>query len=335
MTLHRPQTISRGFTLVELLVAMTITTIIVSVLVSITSLAMDTWNRSRSELRAARQAKTMVDSMANDFEALVTRRGNTNEWLSAVVNPADLAALGPADLKSTNACKLVFFTAATDRYNGDIGVTGKDLGGDVSCVGYQLSYQNPISGVLDSGTQNNFNSFVLYRLLVNPNDTFTKLLGKVGVPNSSDASDTRKPLDSVFTTAYPTAQPPTNANLNAPKNFVSENICQFSLTFHVQVTDTSSSPAVLSDVPVTMGGTVTKFRILGSQIDTDYVPTSSTITTAMVAAGRVTAIELSVSVVSDYGLDQLKKPSLNPDTITKIKAQSIYQYSKRVQVPGM
>ncbi|MEI8038730.1 MAG: type II secretion system protein, partial [Verrucomicrobiota bacterium] len=66
MTHQRSQTNPRGFTLIELLVAMVITTIIVSVLVSITSLAMDTWNRSRSELRAARQAKTMVDSMAND-----------------------------------------------------------------------------------------------------------------------------------------------------------------------------------------------------------------------------------------------------------------------------
>jgi uncharacterized protein (TIGR02599 family) len=73
----------RGFTLMELMVAMAITTIIVTVLVSITSIALDTWNRSRSELRASRQAKGMIDSMARDFEALVTRRGNTNEWLSA------------------------------------------------------------------------------------------------------------------------------------------------------------------------------------------------------------------------------------------------------------
>ncbi|MDP4645929.1 MAG: type II secretion system GspH family protein, partial [Akkermansiaceae bacterium] len=66
----------RGFTLIELLVAMAITTLIVTVLVSITSLALDTWNRSRSEIRASRQAKAMVDSMASDFESMVSRRGN-------------------------------------------------------------------------------------------------------------------------------------------------------------------------------------------------------------------------------------------------------------------
>ena len=73
-----------GFTLMELMVAMAITTIIVTVLVSITSIALETWNRSRAELRASRQAKSMIDTLARDFESLVTRRGNNNEWLSAV-----------------------------------------------------------------------------------------------------------------------------------------------------------------------------------------------------------------------------------------------------------
>ena len=90
MKTPRISSFKRGFTLMELMVAMAITTIIVTVLVSITSIAIDTWNRSRSELRAARQAKAMVDTMARDFESLVTRRGNENEWLSAI-SPQSLA----------------------------------------------------------------------------------------------------------------------------------------------------------------------------------------------------------------------------------------------------
>ena len=311
MNFQRPNKTQAAFTLVELLVAMTITTIIVSVLVSVTSMAMDTWNRSRSELRAARQAKSMVDSMANDFEALVMRRGNTNEWLSAVTDP-NLSSLGPTSLKSPNASKLIFFTAATDRYNGDIGVTGKDLGGDVSCVGYQLLYQNPFTLSAAATAGGDYNTFVLYRRLENPNDTFNNLLGKAG-------DSPLQPLNTVFTGA-----------LSQASNFVCENISQFTLTFHVQVADTSTPP-VISDVPVTMGGTVTKFRILGSRIDTDYSGASFT----FVPAGRVTGIEIAVTVVSDYGLDQLKKPSLPANVITKIKAQNSYQYSKRVSVPGM
>jgi len=312
MNFQRPQTIQRAFTLVELLVAMTITTIIVTVLVSITSLAMDTWNRSRSELRAARQAKSMVDSMANDFESLVTRRGNTNEWLSAVIDP-NLSTLGPASLKSANASRLVFFTAATDRYNGDIGVAGKDLGGDVSCVGYQLLYQNPFTLSSAATAGSDYNTFVLYRLLVNPNDTFTNLLGKAGI-------SPLQPLNTVFT-----------GTLSQAGNFVCENISQFSLTFHVQVA-TTATPPVISDVPVTMGGSVTKFRILGSQIDTDYSGPSS----ALVPAGRVTGIEIAVTIISDLGIDQLKKRTFSDATAkAKFLGQNSYQYSKRVQVPNM
>ena len=170
MNTPRNSPAQRGFTLMELMVAMAITTIIVTVLVSITSIAMDTWNRSRSELRAARQAKAMVDSMARDFESLVTRRGNTNEWLSAMSSKT----LPGIKLKSTNAAELIFFSASTDRYDGEIGINNKkDKGGDVSCIAYRLEYKDPID---QNG--NLFTTFVLNRLLVNPDNTFKDLLGK-------------------------------------------------------------------------------------------------------------------------------------------------------------
>ena len=133
---------AKGFTLIELMVAMAITTVIVTVLVSITGIAIDTWQRGRAEIRASRQAKSMLDTMAKDFESLVSRRGNNFEWLYSKVE-ADLP--GPSANMSSNAAEVIFFTAATDRYEGQIG-TDLDLGGDVSCVSYQLQYQDPVKG---------------------------------------------------------------------------------------------------------------------------------------------------------------------------------------------
>ncbi len=305
----------RGFTLMELMVAMAITTIIVTVLVSITSLALDTWNRSRNELRAARQGKTMIDSMARDFESLVTRPGNANEWLSATTANTSLPKVN--NTESGNTCDLIFFTAATDRYNGQIG-TATDMGGDVSCVSYGLSAKDPI-------TQANgkFETFVLSRMLVNPDKTFTDLLGKADLASALSGT-------------------PYGNNLSNPENFVCENIYQFSLTFHVQVAKSTTAGAttttVLVDVPVTVGKTTSgevskEFRIQGSGLIADV--SGGIATPDELKAGRLTAVEIAITVISDFGIDQLRTRTFSATQQAEFLAKNSYQYTKLVQVPGM
>jgi prepilin-type N-terminal cleavage/methylation domain-containing protein len=310
MNTQRTFSIKRGFTLMELMVAMTITTIIVTVLVSITSIALDTWNRSRSELRASRQAKGMIDTMARDFEALVTRRGNTNEWLSAITESQKIGD----KLESTNASKLIFFTAATDRYNGEIGKAA-DLGGDVSCVAYGLEYKDPI-GSAGAG----FETFVLNRLLVNPDETFNKLLGKTDL----------------------TAElPKCTVKLDDPTNFVCENIYQFTITFHVQVSQasTGASPVTtIVNVPVKLGKTnanqtTNSFKIKGTGIESGYA--GGTVTNDELKGGRITAMEVSATVISDFGVDQLKRRTFSGSQQAEFLAKNSYQYTKLVQLPSM
>jgi len=300
----------RGFTLIELLVAMAITTIIVTVLVSVTAMALDTWNRSRAEIRAARQAKSMIDSMARDFESFVSRKGNTFEWLYAKSTPP---SDGPGDIPSPNAIDLVFFTAATDRYDGKIG-TADDLGGDVSTVGYKLTYQEPIPGANDD----EYKTFVLYRKLVNPDDTFTDILG---IPNPAQANFTIKD-------AFDGAGDPIEENTN----FICENVYQFTVTFHVATTVNSG----LKSVAVRIGkgfNLVEEFRITGSGIQTTFA--SATVTNEQIKAGRVTAAEISITVLSDFGIQQMRRRSFaDADELAEFIAKNSYQYSKVVQLPG-
>lgn len=300
--------LKRGFTLIELMVAMAITTIIVTVLVSITSIAMDTWNRSRSELRASKQAKAAIDIMVGDFEALVTRRGGTNEWLSAIT----MGTLPGANLQSSNAANLIFLTAAVDRYNGNAGSGASAKPGDISCVGYTLQYQDPISGA--SG---DFKTFTLNRLLLDPDTTYTKMLGKPDL-----------------TTEFQ----PYRSQLESPENFIAENIYQFTITFHVQVLDTTKTPPQLATVPVKMGpteggGTTTDFRIQGSGIKTAFAGVTG-ITPAMLQTGRVTAIEVALTVVSDMAIDQLRNRKVSDKDKGDFLSKNSYQYSKRIEVPS-
>jgi prepilin-type N-terminal cleavage/methylation domain-containing protein len=299
-----------GFTLIELLVAMAITTVIVTVLVSITGVALDTWQRGRAEIRASRQAKSMLDTMAKDFESLVSRRGNTFEWLFSKV---DSELPGTTANQSSNAAELIFFTAATDRYLGQIG-TADDMGGDVSCVGYQLKWQDPVKGT----EEDNSSTFVLYRLLVDPDDTFKDLLGK-------------EDLESAFS-SY-------SSKVKEVENFVCENVYQFTLTYVIEVTQQSGSTTTTVPIRVTLGetGAGKELQLLGNGIVTDASTGSlkPSVTTDELKAGRLTGVEIGITVLSDAAVIRLGTSGLSDEVREKILAQESFQYSRVVELPGM
>lgn len=300
----------------ELMVAMAITSIIVTVLVSVTSVALETWNRSRAELRASHMGKMAVDYLARDLEAFVVRSGNNNDWCQAILDP-ELSTYGDS-LVSSNASRLIFFTGATDRYNGNAGDLTLDKGGDVSCVAYLMRFRDPVN----SKSLKGFKTYVLNRKLVDPNTAFTQLLG------ATDSRDSAKYLDPLFTGLY------SPATISNKPNFLCENIYQFTLTFHVQTSDTTvpTGPAVLTNIPVRIGagsGDVKSFRVTGTGIVTDPV-------NAQVAAGRLRAVEISVTVISDFGIDQISKRKFaNDSKKAEFLAKNSYQYTKVVQVPGI
>lgn len=300
-----PSRLRRGFTLLELMVAMAITTIIVTVLVGVTSVALDAWSRSRAEVRASRQAKSMVDTMARDFEAMVTRKGNTFEWLYAAVDTTG------DKLVSSNAANLIFFTAATDRYNGQINTTD-DKGGDVSCVSYRLRYQDPIG----ASTNTEFATFALYRLLVNPDQTFATILGKPDLKAAFGSFD---------------------PNVTNVENFVCENVYQFTTTFYVEISRTVGGRTTKVLVPVPLGasaGQTRQLQVQGTGILIAAAPTGATLDE--IKAGRIAAVEVSLTVLSDFGVNRSKVQTFKTDLErAKFFGSNSFHYSKRVEIPGL
>jgi len=306
----------KGFTLLELMVAMSITTLIVGVLVSVTAVALDTWNGSRAELRASRQGKAFIDTVAHDFESMIIRKGGETEWFSAIV-PGSLPG---TNLVSTNACDLIFFTAASDRYDGEVagkdgvmGNTDDPAGGDISCVGYSLQYNAPIPGATGD-----FETFVLNRYLVNPDVTFTDLLGK----NDLKTAFSRFEIE-----------------LNKPESFICENIYQFTIVFHIQVAQQGTGGvATYLDVPVTLGngsgkGITNSLQINGSRIESNL--SGSPVTASELAAGKVTSVEISATVISDYGINQLRTRKFTGVQQSEFVIKNSYQFSKIIQIPSL
>jgi hypothetical protein len=293
-----------------------------SMLVGITNVAMGAWQRSRAEVRASRQAKAMLDVMARDFESIVLRSGNINEWLYCKTE-TDLP--GPdRDKTSTNAAELIFFTSATDRYQGALG-TPKDLGGDVCAVSYKLAFQDPLDAS-DSSTSTS--TFVFYRQLVDPKPTFDSLLAKPDLKEAFEALGG----NNRFETA-------TSSSTDSQYEFVCENVYQYSITFRVDVTDPASVGSTVKPVRVTLGdaGTANEFSIRGDGLDTDGSPASGamSVTNEQLKSGKVTGCEISITVLSDTGINQLKTRKFDEEAKAKFLQEHSYEFTKSVDLPGL
>ncbi|MGJ8694862.1 MAG: PulJ/GspJ family protein [Verrucomicrobiaceae bacterium] len=292
----------KGFTLVELLVAMAITVILVSLVVVITGSALDAWRAARNEIRASHQAKIMLDALGKDLESLVVRKNNNYEWLYVT---SETTEIGPVGQPSPNAATLVFLTSATDRYDGNLGVNGDDEGGDISAVGYHLEFRDPIFDDQDE----RYSTFVLYRNLINPDQAFQGLLA---------AED----LEQAYSAA--------SAGRTEQRNFMCENIYQISVIFNVEYVDESDEKVTVR-VPVMSSGTganaVSQFSITGDGIRTDN-------STPRYSDGRVVSVDLGITVLSDTGMRTLRTRTFNDvEQKAKFLTENSYPYTKRIVIP--
>ncbi len=305
----------RGFTLAELMVAMGITVLLLTMLITVTGVALDGWRISRNKVRAARQAKAALDQISRDFESMVVRGGNGFEWFYA---ESEGDAPGPQDTKSPNAARLVFFTAATDRYDGKVG-SAADLGGDVSAVGYRLFYKDPITD--KDGTP--YDVFALYRILVDP-----ELKNNPDIPGEGTFADllAKEDLEKAFR--------PYENHIDKSRNFVCENIFEMSIVFLIEYTEVQENNTLerkLARVPILSTSqaqaAVKEFRLTGKGIKADGSDKED------YARGRIVAVDVTVSVLTDNAITTLRKAQFTQTKLEEYLAKNSYRYSKTVLLP--
>jgi prepilin-type N-terminal cleavage/methylation domain-containing protein len=189
-----------GFTLIEIMVATAVMVVMVGLVIQITSQVLNVWNRSTGQLAANAEARIAMEVLTSDLEMAVFRN-NGMQWLRAEKVETDLG---------TNTVALRLFAPAQDRPEGP---------GDICAIAYQLENRDPVSGSAAEGSPDD-RLWILYRLVVNPENTFTDLMGEgnQNVVPSSDGSSSYEPWPDF---------------VDDGKNYLARNVVEFSLDFFV------------------------------------------------------------------------------------------------------
>ncbi|MBW7896049.1 MAG: prepilin-type N-terminal cleavage/methylation domain-containing protein [Opitutaceae bacterium] len=188
----RPGPKNAGFTVIELLVAITITVVLAGLLISVTSGALDVWQRTQSRLTMNAQVKVAMDLLARDLQAVVRPVTSDIAFAVDVVPTGELGAhnwrMADPQIKPDDAVSLQALANATraeqritDARFGRSGIwlrmiaTAERSAGEKfrlpRAVAYQIN-RRPVSGAVTDTLPAPIR-YTLYRTRLKPDETFT------------------------------------------------------------------------------------------------------------------------------------------------------------------
>lgn len=313
----------RGFTLIELITAMAITSMLVLVIMQLTNQGIDLWNSVREEVSTTTRSRAALHTMSHDLESFQMRAGDNNyQWLFA--KPGE-EVKGPKGLEVPRSVQCVFFACAPDR-NPAVSSSGslrgnyrearahnRDTQGDVSAIGYRLMYRDQILNL--PGTEGNetgvYPLFSLYRQVVSPRQTYEQLLGA-------------KTLDAAYA----------SFESDDEKNFLCENILEMNITFTIAYAGEAASAekgrAGYSNVtvPVIASGSKNhKVCVYGDRIEVDG---------SRYENARITAATVSITVLTEEGValvNQIRLGRRRAPKPAEFFARYTRSFSRLVSVP--
>lgn len=299
-----------GFTLIELLVAMAITLVIVLILTSVTSFAVDSYRKSRNDIRQGRIAEAAMDAIADDLESLVLIDGLDFNWL--YVGEAPTGTGTSTNIDSTNPSWLLFASSVQDRYEGATVSSDDHEGGEICLVSYQLLFRDPIK----KSATSDFALFSLYRQRIDPQDVADGEL--LGFPEG----------DANLATAYRNSS--FGSEIDEPSNFLVENVFNMTITLIGEVTDSASGTKEVIRIPYfaeTGAGGFQEIILRGNGIETQPADDDA-------FRADIRSIEVSLTVLTDEGSAILKNPQAPTFNLGEFLPRYSKQYTRTVRLPS-
>ena len=272
LKLRTRSTAKRAFTLIEIMVATVIMIVLVGLVIQITSEVLKVWTRSSGKLSANAQARIAMDLITQDLETAVFRN-NGQQWLRVEAPLEDdyneKVNLNAADDQTVG---LKLFSPALDREEGP---------GDICAIAYRLAYRNTYGSSAADATK----VFALYRMIVDPEETFTAYMGS--------SSDSTSPQESLTSALWD------DGLIVSDENYLVSNIVEFKvLVYELDVTEdgsgTSTKTAELMNADVATG-----------ELKADYAY-GGDLALAEVSTNQLLYADIILTVVSDEGLELLR-----------------------------
>ncbi len=322
--------VQRAFTLVELLVAMTITTILVFIILTVTNQSVEIFRVAREDVDTNSRGNIALNALVNDFQAIQIGTGSNNyEWLFAKSDDTASSALSIKRTRTQKAQKsaiplsveCLFFASTKDRNpavssNNSLRESYRrtkahniDTQGDVNAVGYRLLYRDDVLRPGETGTKkktkgkvDDFPLYSLYRQLISPRDAYTYLMGK-----------------SNLAAAYESYRDVQEGNL------LCENIIDMNLVFTIDYNDQAVplDTGRVSYQQVSVPIISSRGRQEDVRVNSDHISVSG----KDYENARIVSINISFTVVTEEGMHFIERVRTGKARITD-RAQFMSRYTR-------
>lgn len=301
-----------AFTIIELLVAVSVTALLVSLMLTIVVNVMGGWSRSSGTLTSGNQARLVLDQISRDLQAAVIKR-DTNVWFAATLQTSQTGS-GDATITGANwtaskkgsgtATNATASTGSTyipavttpaasleDYRFGQGGVwlrmitSVPDTNADTEhlsaprAVAYQISRLPVVSGSTEVRYQ-------LFRSEVRPDATFT-----AGYNLFSAAYDT--------TTITPKIDDPYAIRRPSLDHVIANNVVDFGVRVWARNSTTNALEIVFPKPSGAGSGGV------AATTSTTVIPVSGSVSSASISYSYPEVVEVFVRVLTDEGVTML------------------------------
>lgn len=323
MTISPKFAAKRGFTLIELITAMAITSILVLIIMQLTNQGIDLWKGVREDVSTTTRSRAALQVMSHDLESFRMRAGNNYEWLYS--KAGEKAKGVPKGLSIPRSAQCVFFACAPDRnpsVSSSSSLRGnyrearahnRETQGDVSAIGYRLMYRDNILNLpgTEKGEEGSFPLFSLYRQVVSPRETFEKLLGS----------------DNLETAYVPFEQ-------DDEKNLLCENIIEMNMSLTIRYAPEGSASQkgrvnyeYITEPIISSGNKRSIIGVYGDRIEVNGTRYEN---------ARVTAATISITVLTEEGVglvNQIRLGRRRAPKPAEFFARYTKSYSRLVALP--